>query len=176
MKALIVIDMQNDFIDGSLGTDEAVTIVPVVKKLIDDGDYHKLIFTRDTHDKNYLFTQEGQNLPVKHCIKHTHGWKIHEDLDTSRADAIIDKPSFGWTGWNTIHDKYSGWESILNRMDEIVLVGLCTNICVISNALIIKALYPETKVSIIADATAGVTPELKAAALETAKSCQIYVI
>ena len=166
MKALIVIDMQNDFIDGSLGTKEAVAIVPVVKKLIDDGDYHKLIFTRDTHEDNYLFTQEGQNLPVKHCIKNTHGWKIHEDLDTSMADAIINKSSFGWTGWNTI----------LNRMDEIILVGLCTDICVISNALIIKAFYPETKVSIIEDATAGVTPELKAAALETAKSCQIHII
>lgn len=176
MKALIVIDMQNDFIDGSLGTPEAVAIVPIVKKLIDEGNYHRLIFTRDTHENNYLLTQEGQNLPVKHCIKNTHGWKIHDDLDTSMADAIVDKPSFGWTGWNCLRNKWSDLKPILDGMDEIILVGLCTDICVISNALIIKALYPETKISIIENATAGATPERKAAALETAKSCQINII
>lgn len=115
-------------------------------------------------------------MPVKHCIKNTHGWKIHDDLDTSMADAIVDKPSFGWTGWNCLRNKWSDLKPILDGMDEIILVGLCTDICVISNALIIKAFYPETKVSIIENATAGATPERKAAALETAKSCQINII
>lgn len=165
-KALIVIDMQKDFISGSLGTKEAQAIVPIVKRLIEDGDYHKLFFTRDTHNENYLNSQEGKQLPIVHCIFRTDGWQIDESLDTLSAEKIIDKPSFGWTGW----------KDVLDDIDEAILVGLCTDICVISNALIIKALYPEMKVSIIENATAGVTPERKAAALETARSCQINII
>ena len=176
MKALIVIDMQNDFIDGSLGTPEAVAIIPVVKKLIDEGDYHRLIFTRDTHENNYLLTQEGQNLPVKHCIKNTHGWKIHNDLDTSMADAIVDKPSFGWTGWNCLRNKWSDWHPILDGMDEIILVGLCTDICVISNAMLLKAFYPEVPISVDASACAGVTPQSHKNALEAMKMCQIDIV
>lgn len=164
-KGLIVIDMQNDFIDGSLGTKEALEILPTVKAIINAGDYHELYFTRDTHDDNYENTQEGQKLPVRHCIKDTHGWQIHDSLDTLSADKIINKPSFGYTGWS----------GLLDRLDEINLIGLCTNICVISNALIIKALYPEKTVNIIENATAGVTPESKEAALTTARSCQINI-
>lgn len=163
-KALIVIDMQHDFIDGSLGTNEAKQILPNVKKIIEAKDYDKIFFTRDTHFKNYLQTQEGKNLPVPHCIKDTPGWQIHEDLDTSFS-TIIDKVSFGYDKWN----------NCLDGIDEVVLVGLCTDICVISNALIIKALYPEMKISIIENATAGVTPQAKEAALMTARSCQIRV-
>lgn len=164
-KALIVIDMQKDFISGSLGTKEAQTIVPVVKKLIDDGNYHKLFFTRDTHDDSYLDSQEGKMLPVIHCRYNTDGWQIDESLDTLSAEKIIDKPSFGWTGW----------KGLLDDISEVILAGLCTDICVISNALIIKALYPETTVNIIENATAGVTPESKEAALTTARSCQINI-
>ena len=164
-KALIVIDMQYDFIDGSLGTNEAQNILPNVKDLIDKKDYDNLFFTRDTHYKNYLETQEGKKLPVKHCIKNTHGWQIHEILNTDGAE-IIDKESFG----------FNGWKGKLDNFDEVVLVGLCTDICVISNALIIKAFYPEIKINIVEDATAGVTPESKAAAIKTAKSCQINII
>ena len=168
-KALIVIDMQHDFIDGSLGTPEAQAILPKVKKLIEDGNYHKLIFTRDTHDEDYLDTPEGKALPVKHCIKGTNGWKIHEDLDVSRNDSIINKPTFGYMGWNTVFES-------LGSIDEVDIVGLCTDICVITNALIIKTECPNIKVNIIADATAGVTPETKAHALAVAKSCQVNVI
>lgn len=165
-KGLIVIDMQKDFIDGSLGTKEAVAIVPVVKQLIDSMDYNELYFTMDTHGTDYLSTQEGLNLPVKHCIVNTNGWKLHEDMDTGLASKIIRKRSFGYTGWN----------DLLGNLSEVTLVGLCTDICVISNALIIKAQFPEMRVNIVENATAGVTPERKAAALETARSCQINII
>ena len=164
-KGLIVIDMQNDFIDGSLGTKEAQEILPTVKAIVNTGDYHELYFTRDTHDADYEKTQEGMKLPVRHCIKDTHGWKIHDSLDTLSANKIINKPSFG----------YTGWAGLLDNLDEINIVGLCTDICVISNALIIKALYPEMTVNIIENATAGVTPESKEAALTTARSCQINI-
>ena len=168
-KALIVIDMQNDFINGSLGTPEAQAILPTVKKLIEDGDYHRLIFTRDTHDENYLDTPEGKALPVKHCIKGTNGWNIHDDLDISRGDNIINKPTFGYMYWNATL-------ALLGDIDEVDIIGLCTDICVITNALIIKTECPDIKVNIIADATAGTTPEAKAHALAVAKSCQVNVI
>lgn len=164
-KTLIVIDMQNDFIDGSLGTDEAVEIVPNVRKKIEEyrknGD--EIIFTRDTHGENYLDTPEGKKLPVVHCVKGTHGWQIADGLDI--PDAVhIDKPSFGYTQW----DKFS--------FDKIELVGLCTDICVVSNALILKAFFPNTEISVDSNCCAGVTPETHNAALETMKMCQIDVV
>lgn len=164
-KALIVIDMQHDFIDGALGSEDAKAIVPFVKNLIDKRDYNKLVFTRDTHFENYMETQEGKHLPVPHCIKDTYGWEIHPELDTTNA-TIIDKYSFG----------YDKWQGHFDGMDEIILTGLCTDICVISNALILKALYPETNISIVKNATAGVTPATKDAALATAQSCQIQIM
>lgn len=164
-KTLIVIDMQNDFIDGSLGTKEAQAIVPNVKKKIleyrDRGD--RILFTRDTHDADYLNTPEGKILPVEHCIRGTHGWEIAEGLETDGAD-YIDKPTFGWTHWK---------ERTLT--DTIELVGLCTDICVVSNALILKATFPEAEIIVDADCCAGVTPEKHRAALEVMKSCQIEV-
>ena len=164
-RTLIVIDMQNDFIDGSLGTEEAVAIVDNVKRKIEkykeNGD--QIIFTRDTHHENYLETNEGRHLPVIHCVEGTHGWEIRDELDTEGA-LFIDKPSFGYTGWGEF------------QFDEAEIVGLCTDICVVSNALIIKALFPEIRVSVDASCCAGVTPESHEAALTTMKMCQIKVV
>ncbi|MBE6682328.1 MAG: cysteine hydrolase [Ruminococcaceae bacterium] len=163
-KTLIVVDMQNDFIDMALGTKEAAAIVPAVKAKIDEylknGD--EIIFTRDTHGEDYLSTNEGKNLPVPHCIKGTRGWEIADGLYVKGAK-IIDKPNFGWKNW----DK--------EDLFEVELVGLCTDICVVSNALIIKASHPEIKVSVDSKCCAGVTPETHKAALETMKMCQIEV-
>ncbi len=164
-RTLIVIDMQNDFIDGALGTKEAEEIVEHVKAMIQT--YHdrndEIIFTRDTHDENYLETNEGRYLPVKHCIKGTLGWQIADGLYREGSE-IIDKPTFGYTGW----DRYD--------LQDVCLVGLCTDICVVSNALLIKALFPEIRVAVDARCTAGVTPETKNAALSTMKMCQIEIL
>ena len=171
MKTLIVIDMQQDFIDGSLGTKEAVGIVDNVKKKIEEylknGD--EVIFTRDTHQENYMDTNEGRHLPVIHCIEETEGWEIRPELidavkkSGSGNVTIINKPSFGYTGWGYF------------EFEEIELGGLCTDICVVSNALILKALFPEIKISVDAAACAGVTPESHNAALTTMKMCQIEI-
>lgn len=164
-KTLIVVDMQKDFIDGSLGTKEAVAIVENVKRKI--AEYQKngdeIIFTRDTHQADYLKTNEGRHLPVEHCIKGTEGWKIQEGLEVPGA-IYIDKPTFGYLNWKDYN------------LEEVELVGLCTDICVVSNALIIKAVYPEIKVVVDASCCAGVTPESHAAALTTMKMCQVEVI
>ena len=164
-KALIVIDMQNDFINGSLRTREAQAIVPNVAKLIQSSDYAAIFFTRDTHSKDYLDTQEGKNLPIEHCIRGTNGWKIHDDIAVASIESnipcdVINKPTFGTFNIATklVEDNY----------DEVDLVGLCTDICVITNALI--------KINIIENSTAGTTPEAKWAALTVAKSCQINII
>lgn len=163
-KTLLVIDMQNDFIDGSLGTKEAVAIVENVKKKIAEyqanGD--EIIFTRDTHQKDYLSTNEGKHLPVEHCIEGTYGWQIREGLEVPGA-IVINKPSFGYLNWADY------------QLEEVELVGLCTDICVASNALILKAVYPEIKVSVDAKCCAGVTPESHEAALMTMKMCQVEV-
>ncbi len=165
MRALVVVDMQNDFIDGSLGTKEAVGIVRNVKKKIADAhsEGREVIFTRDTHYDNYLETNEGKHLPVVHCIEESKGWEISSELDTS-ASTIINKNAFGYTGWADFD------------FEEVELVGLCTDICVVSNALIIKALFPEIKVSVDASCCAGVTPEAHGAALATMRSCQIEIV
>lgn len=169
-KVLIVVDMQNDFIDGPLGTKEAAAILPKVKKKIKEYKMagHTIIFTRDTHDKNYLQTQEGINLPVEHCIKDTVGWSIASDLDTDDS-IIIDKPTFGSPTLMTyIKDNYED--------AEFELIGLCTDICVISNAIMLKAFLPENKVSVDASCCAGVTPQSHKNALEAMKMCQISII
>ena len=162
MKTLIVVDMQNDFIDGSLGTAEAVAIVDAVKAKIEvyreRGD--EVIFTRDTHHENYMETNEGRHLPVVHCIEGTPGWEIRDGLWFEGAE-VIDKPSFGYTGW-------AGRD-----FEEVELIGLCTDICVVSNALIIKALYPEIRVSVDPSCCAGVTPASHEAALTTMRMCQV---
>lgn len=164
-NTLIVIDMQNDFITGSLGTPEAQAIVGNVKNKITEylsrGD--EIIFTRDTHFENYLETTEGKKLPVTHCIKGTKGWQIAPGLEIPGA-VYIDKPSFGWTGWNKM------------QFDNIEIVGLCTDICVVSNALILKAAFPDANIVVDSSCCAGVTPKTHSAALETMKMCQIDVI
>lgn len=173
MKALIVVDMQNDFIDGALGTPEAVAIVENVKAKIDE--YRKfsndVIFTRDTHSENYPETQEGKKLPVPHCIEGTKGWEIRAELDP-QEDRVIDKPTFG------------SYELIasLKELDEetplesIELVGLCTDICVISNAMMIKAAFLEIPVIVDASCCAGVTPASHDNALNAMEMCQIEII
>lgn len=165
MKTLIVVDMQNDFIDGALGTKEAVAIVENVKKKIQTAKEEgaEIIFTRDTHGADYLNTSEGKNLPVEHCIQGTKGWEIAEGLEVDGC-TYIDKPTFGWIHWGE------------RTFEEIELVGLCTDICVVSNALILKAQFPEVPVTVDATCCAGVTPATHKAALETMKMCQIRVI
>ncbi|MBE6348720.1 MAG: cysteine hydrolase [Spirochaetaceae bacterium] len=170
MKILIVVDMQNDFIDGTLGTKEAEKIVASVKEKIDTyrSNNDEVIFTRDTHFDDYLETQEGKNLPVKHCIKDTFGWQISSKLDVADS-VVIDKPTFGSTKL---------MEYLLSKQDisEIQLVGLCTDICVISNAFLLKAALPEVLISVDSRCCAGVTPESHNRALESMKTCQIMVI
>ena len=173
MKVMVIVDCQKDFIDGSLGTPEAQTMIPrLVEKIKSEPDTTLYVFTRDTHDENYLATAEGQALPVKHCIKNTAGWEIDARLSELFANSpvCIDKPTFGST---ELIEWLRGW---VNDGDEIEFVGLCTDICVISNALMAKAeFYNNAIVSCDATCCAGVTPEKHAAALEVMKSCQIIV-
>ena len=171
MKLLIVVDMQNDFIDGALGTKEAVGIVDKVKDKIFEYkcSYEPVIFTRDTHENSYLETQEGKNLPVEHCIYGTHGWEITYELNTNSSE-VINKESFGSIYLaEYIEHKYP-------TVSGIELIGLCTDICVISNAMILKAKFPETFITVDASCCAGVTPESHRNALAAMKMCQINVV
>lgn len=167
---LIVVDMQNDFIDGALGTLEAQNIVPKVKKKIQNFP-GKVLFTRDTHEKDYLDTQEGRNLPVPHCIRNTPGWQIHPDLETLRKESPIDKVTFGSRELGDILKAADREEPI----QSVTLVGLCTDICVISNALLAKAFLPEAEIIVDASCCAGVTPKSHKTALEAMQSCQIRI-
>ena len=170
-KILIVIDMQNDFIDAALGTPEAVKIIEDVKEKIRSYPMENVIATMDTHGENYMETQEGKYLPVPHCIKGSEGWKIRPDIAALLTGAkIYEKPTFGSTALPALIEKMSAGET-----PEIELIGLCTDICVVSNALILKAHFPEAKISVNAACCAGVTPEKHLAALETMRSCQIEV-
>ncbi len=172
-KILIVVDMQKDFVDGALGSPEAQDIVGNVVNKIDkfDGD---IIATYDTHPENYMETQEGKNLPVPHCIKGTDGWKLDSRVQSAldkREYKTIEKPTFGSTELvEYIKANYNPQEI------EIELIGLCTDICVVSNALLMKASFLETKVSVDASCCAGVTPDSHNAALTTMKMCQVNVI
>ncbi len=170
-RILVVVDMQNDFIDGALGTPEAVSIIPKVKSVISSFD-GKIIFTRDTHESCYLDTEEGKKLPVPHCIENTSGWEISSELDTSCASVIINKPSFGSLALSEMLIK----ENAREKIDEVLLIGLCTDICVISNAVIAKASLPESLITVDASACAGVSPESHQRALEAMKMCHINII
>ena len=168
-KLLIVIDMQNDFIDGSLGTPEAVAIVDAVKDKIRCYPAGDIFATMDTHGPDYLFTQEGRNLPVEHCIQGTNGWRIRPDIAELLTEAaIFEKPTFGSV-------RMAEAVKEIEDLEEIELIGLCTDICVVSNALLLKANLPEVKICVDANCCAGVTPEKHLAALETMRSCQIEV-
>lgn len=172
-RYLIVIDMQKDFIDGSLGTPEAVAIVDSVNQMVAAWD-GPVIFTRDTHEADYMETQEGRNLPVVHCIRNTDGWQLETGLQAlcdARESRIFDKPAFGSMELSA----YLAEKHVEEFIDEIVLVGLCTDICVISNAMLAKAALPEVPVTVIADCCAGVTPVSHERALEAMKMCQIII-
>ena len=174
MKILIVVDMQKDFVDGALGTKEAAAIVPYVAERIAAGaeQGETVIFTRDTHEENYLETQEGRNLPVPHCIRGTDGWEIIPQLmEYTKGCTIVDKPTFGSAELGTLLQELNQKEPI----EKITLIGLCTDICVISNALLVKAFLPEVPVAVDAACCAGVTPESHANALAAMQMCQIAV-
>lgn len=171
-KILIIIDMQNDFIDGSLGTLEALAIVENVKNKIRQYDPGSIIATMDTHGEDYLETQEGRFLPVKHCIRDTEGWKIRADIAELLQDVeIYEKETFACE--DMAQDLRMCFR---DEVFDLELVGLCTDICVVSNALLLKAYMPEAKISVDASCCAGTTPEKHLAALETMRSCQIEVI
>lgn len=170
-KILVVIDMQNDFIDGALGTPEAQAIVPKVVEKIKNFKGDRVYFTQDTHFDDYLKTQEGKKLPVEHCIFGTLGWDMPAEIRFADPKLnswdIIEKQSFGYVYW---------WEEIDDVPEEIEIIGLCTDICVISNAMILRATYPEARIVVDAACCAGVTPESHKRALEAMKMCQIDII
>lgn len=174
MKYLVVVDMQNDFIDGSLGSPMAEGIVDKVCQKIEDykNDGCGIIYTLDTHYEDYLSTSEGKKLPVEHCIKGTNGWKLNEKVKAAIGGNAVcfEKNTFGSVKLaQYLSDKAESCESI-------ELCGLCTDICVVSNALLIKAYLPEKEIIVQADCCAGVTEESHNAALNTMRSCQITVI
>ena len=169
-NVLVVVDMQNDFIDGALGTKEAVAIVPKVKEKIENFD-GTVLFTRDTHFENYMETQEGKNLPVPHCIKGSEGWMIRPELDVLRKTPAIDKVTFGSS---FLPEKLLSMNAV-DPIESITFIGLCTDICVISNVMIAKAFLPEVPVIVDAACCAGVSPETHKNALEAMKVCQVKV-
>ena len=172
---LIVVDMQKDFVTGALASAEAQAILPKVKEKIEAYDRagKEIIFTRDTHGEDYMQTNEGKHLPVPHCIKGTDGWQICAELTDGITSEYktVDKPTFGSLGWKEVLASETADGSDL----DIEMVGVCTDICVVSNALILKALYPEATVCVDAGCCAGVTPEAHAAALVTMRACQVDV-
>lgn len=167
---LIVVDMQNDFIDGALGSKEAQAIVENVKHKIENFE-GTVLFTRDTHEENYMDTQEGHNLPVPHCIKGTSGWEIRSELEALRKSPAIDKPTFG----SRELGEYLFEINKTQPIRSLTLVGLCTDICVISNAMLIKAFLPELPITVDAACCAGVSPQSHKTALEAMKMCQIKI-
>ena len=167
---LIVVDMQNDFITGALGTAEAVKIVPRVLELVRDFK-GKVLFTRDTHGEDYLETQEGRKLPVPHCIEGTDGWQICPELAPFCGGMSIDKRTFGSSDLGRLLEDLDRENSV----KSVTLIGLCTDICVISNALLAKAFLPEAEIIVDASACAGVTPESHKTALAAMKMCQVQV-
>lgn len=175
-KITVVVDMQNDFITGALANSAAESIIPSVLEEINKSDV--VVYTRDTHGDNYFETQEGKNLPVKHCIKDDWGWEIVDELNPhciliKKPFYVVDKPTFGCVDiW-----KDDFFKKMVNEQDvEVTFCGTCTDICVVSNAMIVKSLYPEIVVNVKADACAGLTPDKHKAALNVMDSCQINVI
>lgn len=180
-KVLIIVDVQNDFVTGSLGTSAAQAIVPKIKEKFEEyknnGDY--VVYTMDTHNLDYLDTSEGKKLPVEHCIYRTHGWEVIDEIHPAKNNfynfAVCKKSTFGYEDWPW------GLEEILGVDDDdtaidIEIIGVCTDICVITNVLLIKTYYPEVKITVDAACCAGSTPEKHEAALDVMESCQINVI
>lgn len=178
-KVLVIVDMQKDFIDGALGTQEAVAIVPRVVEKIEEAqrDNVAIYVTLDTHTEDYLKTQEGANLPVPHCIKNTKGWALDEKIQAimdSSTYTAIEKGAFGSP--DLAQQMKALYEAHQKEGVEVELIGVCTDICVITNALLIKAAAPEVKISVDASCCAGVTPGSHQTALEAMKMCQIAVV
>ena len=171
-KILVVVDMQKDFVDGALGSDEAVAIVDNVVNKINEFD-GEIIVTYDTHQEDYMETREGKHLPVPHCIENTAGWLLNDKVESAlvgKSVTRIKKPTFGSV---KLVDLFNGVDE---KDTEVTLIGLCTDICVVSNAMLLKANYPEMDITVDASCCAGVTPESHNAALTTMKMCQINVI
>lgn len=164
-RLIVVVDMQHDFVDGALGTPEAVRILPAVRTLVEEwqGD---VAYTQDTHGADYAATQEGKFLPVPHCIQGTYGWEIVPELRTGKSARIFEKGTFGSVALAEYAKEY----------DEVALCGVCTDICVVSNALLIKAFSPETVIYCVADACAGTSPAAHEAALATMRCCQVQTV
>ena len=170
-EILVVVDMQNDFVTGPLGTPEARTILPKVAEKVKNFP-GRVLFTRDTHEENYLESREGRALPVPHCIRGSRGWEICPELETLRKEEPVDKPTFGSTGLGEVlraADQYG------EKIGKITLVGVCTDICVISNALLLRAFLPEAEIAVDAACCAGVAPESHQTALRAMKACQIAI-
>lgn len=184
-KILVVVDMQNDFIDGPFGTPEAVSIVDKVCEKIRGKEWDYIYYTMDTHDEYYSVTQEGEKLPVEHCIYETNGWMLHPEVmtaiyskDSNKYEEII-KYTFGasrFPGAIEFLKGCDGFEDSLSSDIELTLIGVCTDICVISNALLLKAYFPEMKIVVDAECCAGSTMYKHFEALDIMKSCQIDVI
>lgn len=176
MKYIVIVDMQHDFVDGSLGSDEAFDAYLATRDYVRslEGDNYRVIFTQDTHDDNYLNTFEGKRLPVSHCIKGSIGWKIMGELRAEFANSpmIVEKTTFG-----SFQLPIDMRETLMFRedIDEIEICGLCTDICVVSNALILRAAFPQTRITCLANLCAGTTPANHVNALEVMKACQIDV-
>lgn len=176
MKVLFVVDMQNDFIDGALGTKEAVAIVPRVRAKIDAhlADGGAVIYTRDTHTADYLNTQEGRRLPVVHCVEDTPGWEISDKVFVAGCE-VINKPAFGSLELPQLLQELQSRHPE-DELEFIELIGLCTDICVISNAMILKAAFPELPIKVDSSCCAGVTPESHENALKAMGMCQIEIL
>lgn len=171
-KILVVVDMQKDFVDGTLGTQEAQKIVAGIIRRIKEYPKENVFATRDTHTEDYLETSEGKHLPVVHCIRGSEGWQVVEEIEALiLPDHIIDKPTFGSLKLALQLKKISEQEEI-----AIELVGVCTDICVVSNALLLKAQMPEVPITVNSACCAGVTPQSHDAAIQTMKMCQIEIV
>lgn len=180
-KVLVVVDMQVDFTTGCLGNAECAAAIPEVVNVIKSGDYDKVIVTKDTHQTDYMSTQEGQRLPVPHCIENTEGWEIQEEVwkacteTYSGKDLVtVCKPTFGSLDLAAVLQSYA--KGVAGEELEIYFVGVCTGICVISNVMITKAALPEARVCVIERACACVTPDTHKTAIEAMKTCQVDVI
>ena len=175
---LVVVDMQNDFLTGALANESAVSIIPNIKREIESGKYTHIIFTRDTHTEDYLNTQEGKRLPAIHCVKGTWGWEVCDELLNAVPEGIdplfINKPTFGYNDWAATLNSVKLFE----KSSEFTFTGTCTDICVVSNALAIKAAFPESPVRVLADCCAPLfgNPKLQESALNVMNSCQVIVI
>ena len=188
MKILVVVDMQNDFIDGALGTPEALSIVPKVAEYIRNFNGSAIVFTKDTHYNDYLNTIEGKKLPVLHCMHNTEGWNLNEDIIKATVDYTINNPIF--TVQDVLKETFGSDRLVRivlpnlfkshnaqcdDNEDEIQLCGLCTDICVISNAMLIKAFNPNIKITVLKDLCAGTTPENHENALKAMAQCHIDI-